>query len=73
MNRIIEIILSSLLLDRVILEEKLEKKLNTPNISVDSTISESKNLLRELVINEQMITKFQTLIKQPEQNDRINP
>jgi len=65
MNRIIEIILSSLILDKIILEEKMEKIVtNQPNIEV--AVAEAKIILRNMVLNEQMITKFQSMLKQPE-------
>lgn len=37
---------------------------NQPNIEV--AVAEAKIILRNMVLNEQMITKFQSMLKQPE-------
>lgn len=63
-NRTINMVVMQLALDALKLEESVETAINTVE---DSTIkiNRVKTALRELVINEMMITKFQTLITKP--------
>jgi len=63
-NRTINMVVMQLALDALKLEESVETAINTAEES-SIKINRIKTALREMVINEMMITKFQTLITKP--------
>lgn len=70
-NRIIEIVLTDLSLDNLKLQEQLEKEINSGKDLNDKVLS-IKNTLKSLVDNEIMITKFQQLVSQTNNNNNLN-
>ncbi len=63
-NRTINMVITQLALDALKLEESVEIAINAteePNIKINRV----KNALKDLVINEMMITKFQSLTTKP--------
>jgi hypothetical protein len=71
-NRTINMVVMQLALDALKLEESVETAINTAEES-SIKINRVKTALREMVINEMMITKFQTLITKPntQQNGQV--
>lgn len=70
-NRIITIIMSELSLDNLKLQESLEKTINSTE-DIDIKIMNVKSILAKLATNEQMITKFQTLVSPNNNNLNTN-
>lgn len=70
-NRIIAIIMSELSLDNLKLQESLEKTINSTE-DIDIKIMNVKSILAKLATNEQMITKFQTLVSPNNNNLNTN-
>lgn len=70
-NRIIAIIMSELSLDNLKLQESLEKTINSTE-DIDMKIMNVKSILAKLATNEQMITKFQTLVSPNNNNLNTN-
>ena len=69
-NRIVNIILTELSLENLKLQETLERAINNSD-KIETKVLEVKNALHRLVINEGMITKFQSMV-QPQNNEVIN-
>ena len=68
-NRIVYIILSDLSLENLKLQEKLEFEINSVS-EVDSKILKIKDLLRSIALNELSLTKFQSLVSEPNNNNK---
>jgi hypothetical protein len=63
-SRIINIVLSDLALDTLKEQEQLERAINF-EVEIGTKVSNIKDALRRIAINELMITKFQSLITKP--------
>lgn len=70
-NRIISIILSDLSLENLKLQDTIEKSINS-NENIDTKIFDVKSTLKNLVLNELMIGKFQSLISTINNNQTQN-
>lgn len=70
-TRLINIILSDLSLENLKLQEKLERSINS-NKEIEKKILDTKSILEALVLNELMITKFQSLVSKPDNNEIKN-
>jgi len=70
-TRLINIILSDLSLENLKLQEKLERSINSNN-EIEKKILDTKSILEALVLNELMITKFQSLVSKPDNNEIKN-
>lgn len=70
-TRLINIILSDLSLENLKLHEKLERSINS-NKEIEKKILDTKSILEALVLNELMITKFQSLVSKPDNNEIKN-
>jgi hypothetical protein len=70
-NRIVNIILTDLSLENLKLQEKLEFEINSVS-QVDSKILKIKDLLRSIALNELSLTKFQSLVSEPNNNNNNN-
>jgi hypothetical protein len=68
-NRIVNIILTDLSLENLKLQEKLEFEINSVS-QVDSKILKIKDLLRSIALNELSLTKFQSLVSEPNNNNK---
>jgi hypothetical protein len=68
-NRIVNIILTDLSLENLKLQEKLEFEINSVS-EVDSKILKIKDLLRSIALNELSLTKFQSLVSEPNNNNK---
>lgn len=63
MNRILSIVSSELASENLKLQEKLESTVNSIDIDVDLKVLGIKQILRDLVINEQSLIKFQAMVQ----------
>ena len=70
-TRVISIILSDLTLENLKLQEMLERSINS-NEHIETKVSDVKSVLKSLALNELMITKFQTLVSKPNNNQTQN-
>ena len=70
-NRVINIVLTDLSLENLKLQEKLENSINS-NSKLDEKLLSVKDSLKQLAINELMITKFQALISKTDNNNNLN-
>jgi hypothetical protein len=70
-NRIVNIILTDLSLENLKLQEKLEYEINSVS-PVDTKSEIIKRLLKDIAVNELALTKFQTLVSQPNNNNNLN-
>lgn len=69
-ERLVNIILSELSLDNLKEQETLEKTINS-DLNINDKIKNVKEQLEKLVISEMMITKFQSLISDTN-NNKLN-
>jgi cell fate (sporulation/competence/biofilm development) regulator YmcA (YheA/YmcA/DUF963 family) len=70
-SRVINIILTDLSLENLKLQEKLENLINS-NKDVNEKVFTIKDALKSLAINELMITKFQAMVSQTNNNNNLN-
>lgn len=70
-TRVINIILSDLSLENLKLQEMLERSINS-NEKIKKKLLDVKSTLEALVLNELMISKFQTLVSAPTNNQTEN-
>jgi len=68
-NRIISIIISDMSLENLKLQDSLEKAINNVDDDVNTKLYKVKQCLSDLVINEMMLTKFQSLVTPPNNNN----
>ena len=68
--RVINIVLTDLSLENLKLQEKLENAINSEN-TIEDKVSVIKSTLMGLTINELMITKFQSMVSQSNNNDNL--
>jgi hypothetical protein len=69
--RIISIILNELNSDKLKAEEKLERCINNKG-DLDENVSDIKKLLKEIVLNQNMMEKWKEYLPQEEDNKNNN-
>lgn len=70
-TKVLNIIVGELALEKLKLEAKLEDTVNS-SITISQKVSEVQYLLKELVLNELSLTKFSSMLTQPN-NNQENP
>jgi hypothetical protein len=69
-NRVVNIVLTELSVENLKLQEDLEISINSRDLETNDKVNKIKVLLEKLALNEMMISKFQTLLSNLNNNEQ---
>lgn len=69
-NRVVNIVLTELSVENLKLQEDLELSINSRDLETNDKVNKIKVLLEKLALNEMMISKFQTLLSNLNNNEQ---